>query len=86
VNITQLFSGLSAGIICYALGAFTMKKYDVYGCSNGIDGHLFSEGVTRAFGENKIVTTDDEVFLASVQPIKCDPEDANLIKVGTLEA
>lgn len=63
-----------------------MKKYDVYGCASGIDGSLFSEGVSRDFGENRSVTTDDEVFLASVQPLKCDPDECNLIKIGTLEA
>lgn len=62
-----------------------MTKYDVYGCANGIDSSLYSEGVTRVFGENRSVTTEDEVFLASVQPLLCDPEECNLIKVGTIE-
>lgn len=46
---------------------------------------LFSEGITRAFGQNKCVSTKDEVFLASVQPLKCDPEECGLIELGTID-
>lgn len=61
-----------------------MKTYDVYGSKSGLDRGLYSEGVTRHFGENRSVTTETEVFLASVQPLMCDPKETGLVKVGTL--
>jgi len=61
-------------------------KYDVY---TDQDMHvLFSKGVTREFGENKIVTLNNEShpFMASVQPLKCEPKESGLFVIGTIEA
>lgn len=62
-----------------------MPKHDVYGGANSLDSSLYSEGVTRAFGENRLVTTKERTFLASVQPLLCDPDECNLIRIGTIE-
>ena len=58
-------------------------KYNVYGNKEG--GALFSEGVNRAFGLNKIVRTKDDCFLASVQPLNVNPEECGMVIVGTIE-
>ena len=65
-------------------------KYEVYGSKDS--GELFSKGVSRAFGENKIVNLkpyallkDGNVF-CSVLPLLCDPEAEGLELVGILDA
>jgi hypothetical protein len=59
-------------------------KHDVY--EDKKYNNLFSDGVTRAFGENKCVVTQNNAFLASVLPLNCDPEEAGLVKVGTIDS
>ena len=49
---------------------------------------LFSEIVKREFGENKWVTPDNgqPMFLASVHPLKCKPDECGLFECGTVGA
>lgn len=47
-------------------------------------GHLYSDGVTRDFGENKTVLTDHGSVFSSIQPLKCDPEKNGLKLFGTI--
>lgn len=59
-------------------------KFDVFEYETG-DGFrtLFSKGVNREFGENKVVYTGDYQFLSSVMPC----HDSNgLKKVGYIKA
>jgi hypothetical protein len=60
-----------------------MKEFRVY--SDG-DGRFYSDGVTRAFGENRMIKTYDfsDVF-SSVQPLMCDPKECNLKDIGTIK-
>jgi hypothetical protein len=61
-------------------------KHDVYQAEY-IKGspELFSAGVTRAFGTNKIVFVDGHQIFASVMPLMCDPEtDDTLERIGYL--
>jgi hypothetical protein len=51
----------------------TKKKYEVYGYIVNNSQALFSKGVTRDFGENRIVFVDGLQILANVQPL----HDAN---------
>ena len=46
------------------------EKFDVYEykTTNG-SSHLFSAGVSREFGENKVIYTEDGQLFASVQPL-----------------
>ena len=46
-------------------------KHDVYQYTDGKSNSklLFSRGVTREFGENKVVFTDGHQIIASVQPL-----------------
>ena len=61
-----------------------MTTYKVYGIKKL--GCLFSEGISREFGSNKLIKTEDgDVFLASVQPLKVDPKDFGMQVVGTIE-
>lgn len=47
----------------------------------------FSEGVSRDFGENKIITfLDGDAFISSVQPLRCEPMTSGLRLVGTIAA
>jgi len=61
-----------------------MMKYEVYGSKDS--GELFSKGVSRAFGENKIVNLKDGNVFCSVLPLLCDPEAEGLELVGILNA
>jgi hypothetical protein len=58
-----------------------MSKHDVYSTD---DNWFFSDGVTRAFGENRHVQLDDGRIVANVvQPLNVDPaECTTLRKVG----
>ena len=59
-------------------------KHKVFGHKD--TGSLFSHGVSRAFGENKMITTDDGfVFLASVQPLKVMPFEYGMVEIGVIE-
>ena len=58
-------------------------EYEVYGSKDS--GELYSKGVSRAFGENKIVSLKDGQVFCSVLPLMCDPEDAGLELVGILK-
>ena len=62
-----------------------MKNYDVYGTKNGLDDNIYCEAVNELLGENKTITTDTGVFLASVRPLLIHPELIGLIKIGTLK-
>lgn len=54
----------------------------VYGSD---DNWFFSEGVTRDFGQNKVVKLlDGETVSCSVQPLKCEPLACGLRIVGTI--
>ena len=54
----------------------------VYGSD---DNWFFSEGVTRDFGQNKVVKLiDGETVFCSVQPLKCEPLACGLRIVGTI--
>jgi hypothetical protein len=44
-------------------------KHDVYEIVINGSKHLFSDGVKRDFGENKVVFVDGHQILASVQPL-----------------
>lgn len=59
-----------------------MKQYNVYGVPNS--GVLFSKGITRVFGENKVISCGDNSWLASVMPLKCDPKEVGFDLVGTI--
>ena len=48
------------------------------------DNCLYSEGVKRVFGENRRVTIGNDVFLVSVMPLMCNPEECGLLEVGTI--
>ena len=61
-----------------------IMKYEVYGHKESAE--LFSKGVSRAFGENKIVTINNAQVFCSVLPLMCDPEAVGLELVGILEA
>ena len=63
-----------------------MKKYTVFEATYE-DGttDLFCEAITRPFGNNCSVTTDDEVFLSCVKPLYVDPEEAGMKAIGTIE-
>ncbi len=60
-----------------------MKEFKVY--SDGVGG-FYSEGVTRVFGQNRMIKTYDfsDVF-SSVQPLMCDPFENNLKDIGTIQ-
>jgi len=59
-------------------------KADVYGSQ--ADNWLFSAGIMREFGENKIITKNDGTGIFSVvEPLKCNPEECGLIVIGTIE-
>jgi len=48
----------------------TLQKFDVYEYkADGFGSCLFSEGVTRVFGENKVIIADGFKIFASVQPL-----------------
>ena len=54
----------------------------VYG---SYDNLFFSDGVTRDFGQNKVVKLiDGETVFCSVQPLKCEPLACGLRIVGTI--
>ncbi len=63
-----------------------MEKHIVYKATYE-DGttDLFCEAITRPFGNNCSVTTDDDVFLSCVKPLFVDPNEANMKPIGTLE-
>ena len=47
------------------------RKYEVYFyLDKDSTYHFFSEGVRRQFGENKVIRTEDESFMASVMPLQ----------------
>lgn len=47
----------------------------------------FSEGVSRDFGQNKIISLlDGETIFSSVQPLRCEPMASGLRLVGTIAA
>lgn len=49
-------------------------------------GHLYSDGVTRDFGENRMIKSVEfgDVF-SSIQPLKVDPKAHGLKKIGTIK-
>tara|TARA_R110000850_G_C9996087_1_gene467939 strand:- start:2503 stop:2727 length:225 start_codon:yes stop_codon:yes gene_type:complete len=54
------------------------QKHDVYGYEmKGGSISFYSKGVTREFGENRIVFVDGHQMLASVQPL----QDSNGLKL-----
>jgi len=54
----------------------------VYGSD---DNWFFSEGVTRDFGQNKVIKLlDGETRFCSVQPLKCEPLACGLRIIGTI--
>ena len=54
----------------------------VYGSDDNL---FFSDGVTRDFGQNKVVKLiDGETVFCSVQPLKCEPLACGLRIVGTI--
>lgn len=54
----------------------------VYGSD---DNYFFSDGVTRDFGQNKVIKLiDGESIFCSVQPLKCEPLACGLRIVGTI--
>ena len=54
----------------------------VYGSDDNL---FFSDGVTRDFGQNKVVKLiDGETVFCSVQPLKCEPLSCGLRIVGTI--
>ena len=59
-------------------------KVDVYGCQT--DNWLFSTGIKREFGENKIITKNDssEIFQV-VEPLRCIPAECGLTVIGTID-
>lgn len=54
------------------------SKFDVYEHDCNGSKCLFSEGVKREFGENKLVFVDGHQILASVQPLQ-DSDGLKLI-------
>jgi hypothetical protein len=46
------------------------QKFEVYGFIVNGNQTLFSKGVTRDFGENKVVFTESNEFLSSVLPLQ----------------
>lgn len=59
-----------------------MTKYKVY-----VDKYdnLYSDGVSRHFGENLSVVEENEVYLSCVMPLKVDPEECGMVEVGYIE-
>jgi len=54
----------------------------VYGSD---DNWFFSDGVTRDFGQNKVVKLiNGETVFCSVQPLKCEPLACGMRIVGTI--
>jgi hypothetical protein len=48
--------------------------------------YLFSDGITREMGLNKVITMPDGGrVLAEVQPLRVDPLASNMIDFGTIE-
>lgn len=47
---------------------------------------LFSSGVSRAFGENRTVITENGNVFSSIMPLKCDPKEAGLKLFGKIVA
>jgi hypothetical protein len=47
---------------------------------------LFSSGVKREFGENKVISKHDgsEIF-SVVEPLRCIPADRGLIVIGSID-
>lgn len=65
--------------VAYALSAGLAV---VYGSD---DNWFFSDGITRDFGQNKVVKLlDGESVFCSVQPLKCEPRACGLHIVGTI--
>lgn len=57
--------------------------YKVYECSRG---DLYSDGVTKAFGENRTIKTgEDSAIFASVQPLMVDPKEFNFKIIGEIK-
>ncbi len=46
---------------------------------------LFSDGITREFGENKnVVLNSGDIVMAEVQPLRCDPVEFGLVRIGKI--
>ena len=59
-----------------------MKEFTVYGNKYN---DLFSDGISRSFGTNKIIKTDTGSFFASVLPLMVNPSIFEFEVVGTIE-
>lgn len=62
-------------------------RYDVYQSTEPGDSELYSKGVTRDFGTNKIVNfSDGGQYFCSVMPLKVDPDLYDMKKVGHINS
>lgn len=61
-------------------GDMKLTKYDVFEATLSGSTHFFSNGITRVFGENKVIHTEGGTIFASVQPAFADTSD--LKKIG----
>lgn len=58
------------------------KTYTVYGDN---EGHLYSDGITRVFGENRVIKKyDGDSLFNVVTPLLVEPKEHNLEAIGVL--
>jgi hypothetical protein len=63
----------------YVNAAATTTVHAVY---RSADGELFSDGVERAFGDNRHI--EPAPVMACVLPLRCDPNECGLHMFGTI--